>query len=693
MSRLQNEDFKSSAQLIAAGGSASQLLNDSKIWITANSINSTLNSAITSGLIGGGGGAKNYITQGSTFENNATTGWSLSSTTLDSNKFPNQVAGSWTAASGSLALAIVGSGSQLAGSYSASLTSSAASTAGNMMVSDAITLDQEAQGAVLAISFFYKVSSGAANLNFSGTSSNSIGVGIYDVTNSAWIQPSGVFNLVNKSTTQRYTGTFQVPINTTSIRLALYFPNASAGIFGITLDDFVVGPQVTAVAPAMSDFDKSYTPTITGSVSNPTQGAGATSVVRYRRIGDSLEIDFYYKQTAAGTAGSGIYFISLPSGLSIDTSKLPVTNDYVLVGTGALFNNTNRSNLYVAVQPQTNTTTFSIIGGVYNGGEGDWGSTYFALNNTTLYVRAFAVIPISGWSSNTISSADTDTRVITASVNNPSATITTSPSVITWGTVLEDTSGSFSGSTYTVPVSGRYQVSGNILVGTGTASGGGANTKVRLYKNGVDTNRISTNYIVGQSGYQDIPVAFGVINCNAGDTLQIYIESNATTPSVSGLSTQNFISFSRLSGPAVVQATESVNAAYSSTNGPTINNTTPTVTYATKLYDSHNAYSGGTYSIPVSGKFLISGQFRTASVAQTANFAIFMYLYKNGALAGTIAVNRTTVSITTNVEASGCIQVSCNAGDQLTIRFYSDASTTLDTLANYNQFQIVRVGN
>lgn len=52
MSLLQNEDFKTEAQITGAGGTASQLLNDTKIWVTGNSINKTLDDAIVDGDIG-----------------------------------------------------------------------------------------------------------------------------------------------------------------------------------------------------------------------------------------------------------------------------------------------------------------------------------------------------------------------------------------------------------------------------------------------------------------------------------------------------------------------------------------------------------------------------------------------------------------------------------------------------------------
>jgi hypothetical protein len=49
---LQNEDFKTESELITAGGSKSQLLNDTKVYVTADGINETLDDAISLGLLG-----------------------------------------------------------------------------------------------------------------------------------------------------------------------------------------------------------------------------------------------------------------------------------------------------------------------------------------------------------------------------------------------------------------------------------------------------------------------------------------------------------------------------------------------------------------------------------------------------------------------------------------------------------------
>lgn len=54
--RIQNDDVKTLAELTGSGGSMSQLINDTKIYISANGLNVQLSTAISTGALGGGGG-------------------------------------------------------------------------------------------------------------------------------------------------------------------------------------------------------------------------------------------------------------------------------------------------------------------------------------------------------------------------------------------------------------------------------------------------------------------------------------------------------------------------------------------------------------------------------------------------------------------------------------------------------------
>ena len=60
--KLQDADHKTLAELISAGGSASGLLNDTKIYLTGLSLNKQLSQAIIDGDLSGGGGGSSYGT-------------------------------------------------------------------------------------------------------------------------------------------------------------------------------------------------------------------------------------------------------------------------------------------------------------------------------------------------------------------------------------------------------------------------------------------------------------------------------------------------------------------------------------------------------------------------------------------------------------------------------------------------------
>lgn len=75
-----------------------------------------------------------------------------------------------------------------------------------------------------------------------------------------------------------------------------------------------------------------FTPTIQATVTNPTEGTNVKKG-RYRYIGQSfsggkgtLDMTVSYRQTAAGTAGSGVYYFALPSGYTVDPAFIDTFN-------------------------------------------------------------------------------------------------------------------------------------------------------------------------------------------------------------------------------------------------------------------------------------------------------------------------------------------------------------------------------
>lgn len=171
-------------------------------------------------------------------------------------------------------------------------------------------------------------------------------------------------------------------------------------------------------------------------------------------------------------------------------------------------------------------------------------------------------------------------------------------------------------------------------------------------------------------------------NANAatisGNTLNLQPFSG-TQPGVvtaSGGGTTNFL---RADGTwAAAGGGTSINARYfnSATNisggGPL------TVVYTTKDFDTNNAYSAGTYTIPTTGKYDIKATVlltTTSGTGASLNQFLRLSIFKNGSV---VSENNTTtpVGITSLwVEISDLI--SCSASDTITISLTSNISATI----------------
>jgi hypothetical protein len=84
----------------------------------------------------------------------------------------------------------------------------------------------------------------------------------------------------------------------------------------------IVGPGIQPQGAVVGEW-QSYTPTVTGVTTNPTLGGTFVNAV-WRRVGSNMEIQVRYTQIAAGTAGSGTYAVTIPSGYTIDSSKINI---------------------------------------------------------------------------------------------------------------------------------------------------------------------------------------------------------------------------------------------------------------------------------------------------------------------------------------------------------------------------------
>lgn len=141
----------------------------------------------------------------------------------------------------------------------------------------------------------------------------------------------------------------------------------------------------------------SYTMTIGATGSSPTKGTNNVDNAQWRRVGDSMEIMYSYRQTGAGSAGSGQYLFPVPSGYTIDTAKLGATavKASSIVGDGEV--STNGIDTYSCQINVYNSSNLSLYS-VYATGTSDAiGSAAVALSGASVQYSFFARVPISGW--------------------------------------------------------------------------------------------------------------------------------------------------------------------------------------------------------------------------------------------------------------------------------------------------------
>ena len=141
--------------------------------------------------------------------------------------------------------------------------------------------------------------------------------------------------------------------------------------------------------------------TITATTTNPTKGTRTSDNISYRQLGaKEWEVVMTYIQTAftGGANGSGDYLITLPNGLSFDTTlpsqQITTTNigtntyalmTYIIPSGGGLINN---GSLGGQVYPIVySATKFRILTTTWAGSIQCWGSGYYSIGGDTPKVQ------------------------------------------------------------------------------------------------------------------------------------------------------------------------------------------------------------------------------------------------------------------------------------------------------------------
>lgn len=532
----------------------------------------------------------------------------------------------------------------------------------------AFVIDSADQAAMLTVEFDY-------SLGGTGYLDAAMQVWIYDVTNNVMIQPAP-YTLLNVGVASKFKTQFQTASNSTSYRLIVH-QSTAVSTYTLKIDNVKCGATPYSIGAAVSDWI-SFTPT--GSWSTNTTYAG-----QWRRVGDTAEIA--YKVSLTGAPNATTLSLAMPTGLTIDTVKMnSPSNNAAMVGYGRTLDAGVQA-YALNVRYDGGATPFGIYsenaGGTYTS------DASAQVSNTVPYtfgtgdqVNISVSVPIAGWSSNTATSADSDSRVCAAYVSGtPTGTINASPSEAVFPTVIRDTHGCYSTANgrYIVSVPGWYTLTAALCIQSTVTAGNALG--ISLWVNG--STAIGQTYIrpVNHTAAENF-TASATYYMSAGDyfTVRAYSEGASNSFGTLGV---NFMSVIRASGAAQIQASESVNMRYNGITTTTIAATGyNNLVYSTKVYDSHNAYNAatGVYTCPVAGVYQIGGSVQGASNGYEMDVAV------NGARHHAIANSMSS--------ATGYSQVKCNAGDTLALGTNNGGSNIAITNNTvYNWITISRIGN
>ena len=607
-------------------------------------------------------GSKNYFSISSAnpnFSQNSTSPWSACTLTLSSG-IPS---GTPTLSATQMAIATTGTNPLLVSqsNYNLQLTKSAANAQGQGFISGSLTVDREDLAKVLTGSFYYEVVSGT--VDFSGSSTQSLEIWIYNTVSGVWTQPAGYRGINQSSGSGVVTFTFQTDSTAANntYKIAVITAQTSTSSYVVNFNDFKIGPQTSPIGVPMSDW-VSYTPTF--------QGFGTPSTIecQWRRVGDSVQIKGKF---IAGTATAVEARMSLPSGLtSADTTKIPSIQ---YAGSAAL-NAVSAAIRDVLIEPSVTYLTFGQQSSTTAGLTKDTGSN---ITGTGVGISFVAQVPIAGWSSNVQLSNDTDTRIVELSAYTASSTTVTSGTATIFTTVGNDTHSAYNTVTgqYTVSVSGIYQVSFTPIATTA------AGIDFSLYKNGAFAYGTVNNSRNGYASSAYFSSGTRLIKCNAGDILTIVPQASGTLNS-----TSISLEIARLSGPSVIASAETVTASYYLSANFAASTTVP-INFDTKEFDSHNAVTTSAtawkFIAPVSGTYLL-----TLFAGVGTNSSVLVY--KNGS-----AYKTMQYMLSASNGISGANSIKLLAGDY--IDFRPNASVTIgggvQSGANTSNITITRTGN
>ena len=484
------------------------------------------------------------------------------------------------------------------------------------------------------------------------------------------------FNVIEPVPTELYAGNgqfkvqFQTEASDVDYRLCLHVASTNATAYTVKIDNIRVERSSTTFGVPASDW-QSYTPT-------SSWVANTTVTGKYRRVGDSLEVEANLDLSGAPTSAE--LTVTIPSGLSIDTNKVTNTATYEnSLGTATLFDSGVR--IYVAGIIYGDQTTVRVSHSEATNAGIVSATSPFSFGASDSVTLKFKV-PIAGWSSNTLMSDDADTRTISmigylgTNESIPDSTNSVLNNIVT----TEDTHAAFDAANgkYVVPVSGFYEV--KYLSNLQNNS-----TGIRLYRiqvGGMDYDICAdTNPSAGNFSQASGSRTF---RFNKGDEVFFTcFQTSGVALTFNASATASGFSVAKISGPSQIAASEKVYAECNTNASPVIGTSATIVQYNTVVEDTHNAITTGSswkFTAPKSGIYEVKA-FIQAANATTGSGTLEMSVWKNGTRNKASTIH---VLSAQSQEVLGCFAIKLNQGDYIDLRALLQNSSPLFNQPEYN---------
>jgi hypothetical protein len=536
---------------------------------------------------------------------------------------------------------------------------------------------------------------------------------LYDVTN-ATVLTNSAFNSLDATGNNAsiFIANVNIPITCEEIRVGFQTLVENSGKI-LQFDDIQVGSNAYE-AQQIANIGEwtSFTPT-------GTWVANTTYAGRYRQVGDSVEFDVTLTLSGAPTAAT--LEVTLPNSWTINTSKLSnlVAGVGGTLGFTQLMDDSTSANNTIGSVAYGSSTTVRIRGPI---GSVTATSPFTWANLDT--VRARFTVPINGLTPYTptiVASPET--------FSTDTATLTYAGSAsYTLSTLANAPVGTFITYTYAINTNTLTQTTTAPTQTTSDMNTNGINIYTRAY-NAASTagnpTRIAIQIGKGMKGlslnlYKSTSKTTGgeidyvcLTDANArGIRLKDYNESTGILILDAGFqSTANttaLFDFSDLTtqgnGYLVINASKNpaltgigvprVAARYTSNAGQAISTSATKLTYEDLAFDTHGAYSSGTYTVPLTGYYQVNSAFRGSPESYANGGNVIVLIYVDGVeVRRNINVVENAATSTVAIQAVISEVLYLTKGQTVEIYGISSTATTMSTSPSYNGFSIAKVDN